>query len=73
MKRSEFHASLAEYFERSYTQVVLHDLRLPAIGSRTAGEALEEGEDPQRVWEAVCSELRLPEAARFPHRSEWRR
>lgn len=73
MKRSEFVASLAQYFETRYSQVVLHDLRLPAIGSRTPGEALEEGEDPQRIWDAVCAELRLPEDARFPHRSDRKR
>ncbi len=70
MKRSEFRTALSQYFEPRYAQAVLHDLRLPAIGSRTPAEALEAEEDPQRVWDAVCDELRLPEDARFPHRAD---
>jgi hypothetical protein len=70
VKRSEFRTALSQYFEPRYAQAVLHDLRLQVIGSRTPAEALEAGEDPQRVWDAVCVELRLPEEARFPHRTE---
>ena len=69
MKRSEFRASLAERFDPRYAQALLHDLVLPGLGSRTASDALEGGEDPQRVWDALVIELRLPEDARFPHRS----
>jgi hypothetical protein len=44
------------------------DLVLPDLGSRTPFQALDAGVDPQRVWDAVCREMRLPEDARFPHR-----
>lgn len=72
MRRSEFLSALADHFDSPYAQAVLHDLALTPLGSRTSWEALEAGEDPQRIWDALLVELRLPEDLRFPHRADRR-
>ena len=69
MRRSEFLSSVTHHFGPQYGQAVLRDLSLPDLGSRTADEALAAGEDPQRIWDALMVELRLPENLRFPHRA----
>nr|WP_174267577.1 DUF3046 domain-containing protein [Nocardioides zeae] len=37
---------------------------MPALGNRTAVEALEAGEDPKAVWAVVHRTLELPESER---------
>ncbi|NLI19533.1 MAG: DUF3046 domain-containing protein [Actinomycetales bacterium] len=69
MRLSEFTSAVASRFDPRYAQAIMNDLVLPGIGS-TPAQALAAGIDPQRVWDAVCLELRLPEEERYPHRQE---
>ena len=41
------------------------DLALSSLGSLTAQEALEQGEDPKVVWLAVCDAAGVPEGRRL--------
>ncbi|MDK7749851.1 DUF3046 domain-containing protein [Brevibacterium sp. UMB10442] len=41
------------------------DLALSSLGSLTAQEALEQGEDPKAVWLAVCDAAGVPESRRL--------
>ena len=40
------------------------DLALSSLGSLTAHEALERGEDPKTVWLAVCDATGVPQSRR---------
>ena len=44
------------------------DLSLVELRSRTAVEALDADVEPRRIWEAICSEMELPERYRHLHR-----
>ena len=48
------------------------DLALVDLRSRTAVEALDAGLEPQRIWEAICTEMELPEHYRHLHRIDAR-
>jgi hypothetical protein len=37
---------------------------LSALGGRTPDQALDAGEDPRRVWYAVCDDFDVPETLR---------
>lgn len=67
VKHSEFHQALRAVFGSSGPSLAV-DLVLEGLGGRTAQEALDDGVDPQRVWDAVCVTTDLPEEQRFPHR-----
>jgi hypothetical protein len=41
-------------FGAHYSRTLAGDLVIDALGDRTPLEALRAGEDPKRVWEAVC-------------------
>ena len=41
------------------------DLALSSLGSRTAEQALEQGEDPKVVWIAVCDATGVPQSRRL--------
>lgn len=61
MRLSEFWALMEQEFGRGYAAVVARSHALDALGSRTAEEALDQGEPVRRVWEVVCRELEVPE------------
>jgi Protein of unknown function (DUF3046) len=42
-----------------YAGSLAADYRLPLLG-RTVNEALAEGVDAKRVWQAVCAEFEMP-------------
>ncbi|MFC6357254.1 DUF3046 domain-containing protein [Luethyella okanaganae] len=60
MRRSEFNRAVAEEFGSGYGAVLLRDLVLPAVGGRTAEEALAAGTSPREVWLALCAETDVP-------------
>jgi len=70
VKRSELLTSLDEIFTPRFASTLIRDLALPGAGSRTVHQALEDGLDPQLIWDAVCAEMDLPEDTRFHHRSD---
>lgn len=62
---------LTDFWERmdaalgpTYARSWAHDFVLSELGDKTVDQALEEGEDAQRVWRAVHSALQLPQRDR---------
>lgn len=72
VKHSEFHQALRTVFGSSGPSLAV-DLVLEGLGGRTAQEALDDGVEPQHVWDAVCATTDLPAEQRFPHRQERRK
>ncbi|MFC4556336.1 DUF3046 domain-containing protein [Georgenia faecalis] len=70
MKHSEFWQVVDETFGPAYGRSLAEDLVLPGLSGRSAARAVREGEDPQRVWDAMCTEMELSEAARWRHRGQ---
>lgn len=64
MRHSEFHAALAEVFGDGYATSVARDIALDALDSRTAVEALADGEEPRDVWHALCDQMDVPDVRR---------
>lgn len=63
MRRSEFHRAVqAEFGARG--AALVEDLTLPALGHRTASQALAAGEAAGSVWLALCAETDVPEQRR---------
>ncbi|WP_295010805.1 DUF3046 domain-containing protein [uncultured Microbacterium sp.] len=63
MRRSEFlRAVEAEFGVRG--GALVDDLILPAVGDRTAAQAIEAGVPPREVWLALCVEADVPEVRR---------
>lgn len=67
MKRSEFSYAVQHQFGAT-GDVLVRDLVIPALGNRTAIEALERGESARSVWDALCSEMDVPLHNRVPVR-----
>lgn len=67
MRISEFWANVDDVFGAVRGRSLASDLSLTGVGSRTAAAALDEGVAPQRVWDALCAEMDLPETYRFLH------
>ncbi|MDO5495827.1 MAG: DUF3046 domain-containing protein [bacterium] len=70
MKHSEISRAFEDAFGRLHGPALQRDLALTQFGSRTAHEAVEAGEDPQKVWLAVCDAMDLSEDWWYPHRRE---
>jgi hypothetical protein len=60
MRRSEFQTAVAEEFGDAYGSVLVHDLVLSEVGSRTARDALAAGVPPREVWLALCRAKDVP-------------
>ena len=60
MRLSHFNNLMTDEFGQAYSQVISRDLVLGALGDRTAGQALAEGEDPKEVWLALCEANNVP-------------
>ena len=50
-----------EQFGKAYAQSVAKDYVLRTLGGRTVEGALADGEDPKKIWRAVCEEFDVPE------------
>lgn len=53
-----------QHFGRAYARVWASNHVMSVLGSRTASEALDAGEDPKTVWRAVHATLGLPASER---------
>ncbi|WP_200837646.1 DUF3046 domain-containing protein [Ruania sp. LNNU 22110] len=67
MKHSEFQVAMRDTFG-AYASSLAEDLVLAPLGSRTANQALADGESPRAVWAAICEVNELPESVRWHHR-----
>lgn len=67
MRESEFWASV-EWAFPGRGESLMQDLVLGTLGDRSPRQALEDGEDAQKVWIAVCKAMDLPESYYYLHR-----
>ena len=63
MRLSHFWTLMEDEFGESYAHTLARGHVVQALGDRTVTAALDEGESPRRVWEALCEDLDIP-----PHR-----
>jgi hypothetical protein len=64
MRLTEFWERMESQFGRVYATSVARDQVIGRLGSRSVNEALQAGEDPKRVWLAVCEHFEIPVAQR---------
>ena len=64
MRYSEFWELVEEVFG-PIGRTLTTDQVLGVLGDRTSVQALEEGEDPRRVWRALCDAMEVPESERL--------
>lgn len=64
MRRSEFNRAVSDEFGLRGDALVV-DLVLPAVGGRTAAEAMKAGVPPREVWLALCAETDVPLERRY--------
>jgi Protein of unknown function (DUF3046) len=64
VRLSAFWTLMRDHFGATYAESVARDHVLAALGGRTVEQALGAGENPKRVWRAVCEEFEVPAARR---------
>jgi hypothetical protein len=64
MRHTEFWARMEHALGASYARTWSREHVLADLGGRTVSEALEAGETPKRVWQAVWRALGLPPTER---------
>lgn len=57
---SDFWRLMDDEFGAGYSRTLASSLVLAEVGGITATEALEHGESPRRVWQAVCKMQDVP-------------
>lgn len=62
MRHTEFWSRLEQALGDASARHWAETQAITELGSRTAVEALEDGESPQRVWAAVWRTLELPQS-----------
>ena len=55
MRLTDFWARMERRFGRGYAESYARDMVLAPLGGRTVREALDDGDDVQAVWRAVCA------------------
>ena len=60
MRLTEFWERMEEQFGASYAASVARDQVISRLGDRSVYEALQAGENPKRVWLAVCEHFEIP-------------
>lgn len=56
---------MEDEFGEGYAHTLARGHVVQALDDRTVSAALEEGESPRRVWEALCEDLGVPEHRRL--------
>ncbi|HSJ20267.1 MAG TPA: DUF3046 domain-containing protein [Nocardioidaceae bacterium] len=64
MRHTEFWARMEAALGSSYARTWSREHVLADLGGRTVSQALDEGESPKRVWQAVWRALGLPATER---------
>lgn len=62
MRLSEFRERVEDEFGAGYSRILVADLVLTELNSRTAAQALADGEEPREVWLALCRANDVPES-----------
>lgn len=65
MRLSEFWRLVADEFGDAPGRHLAATLSLTHLGSRTADQALADGEDPKAVWAEICRVKEIPESRRL--------
>ncbi len=60
MRLSEFRFAITEEFGHGYGQIVVNDLVVTELGSRTVNQAIDAGVAVDDVWLALCREMDVP-------------
>ncbi|MGN2367540.1 DUF3046 domain-containing protein [Actinotignum sp. UMB0459] len=68
VRESEFWLNIDRAFPHGRGRSAAQDLVLSALGDRSPAQALEAGEDPQRIWDAVCDTMGFPDYYHYLHR-----
>jgi hypothetical protein len=64
MRHTEFWARMEQALGPAYARSWASQQVLAGLGGRTVTEALDQGEPPKRVWQAVWERLELPASER---------
>lgn len=68
------HSELTQAFEDAFGEyqgpALQRDLALTEFGARSALQAADDGEDPQKIWLVVCDAMDLGEDWWYPQRRE---
>ena len=62
MRLSEFRVLMDEEFGAGYAGVIENSMVLLELGDRTATAALNAGEEPRVVWQAICRANEVPKS-----------
>jgi Protein of unknown function (DUF3046) len=62
---SRFWELMNDEFGVAYASSLARQHHVRELGDRTVMEALDAGESPRRVWEALCDDMDVPEARRL--------
>lgn len=60
VRMSEFWALVEGEFGATLGPTLVKDQALSTLGYRTGDQALQDGEAPRRVWDALCEEFDVP-------------
>lgn len=64
MRHTEFWTRMEHALGSSYARTWSREQVITELGGRTVSEALDEGESPKAVWQAVWCSLGLPASER---------
>jgi hypothetical protein len=65
VRLSHFWVLMNDEFGEGYASSLAQHLVLGVLGERTVVQALEAGESPRRVWQALCDAMDVPESRRL--------
>ena len=65
MRLSQFRTLLTDEFGEAYAGHLAKVHHMRALDGRTVEEALEDGVEPRRVWEALCDDMDVPPERRL--------
>ncbi|HEV2891938.1 MAG TPA: DUF3046 domain-containing protein [Frankiaceae bacterium] len=60
MRLTVFWERMNGRFGEAYADSLARDLVISQLGGRTVNAALEAGEEPQAIWNAVCEAVDVP-------------
>jgi Protein of unknown function (DUF3046) len=60
VRLSEFQLAVSDEFGVAYGSVIMRDVVLEEVGSRTAEQAIGAGESVRTVWLALCRAMDVP-------------
>ncbi|GLW62770.1 hypothetical protein Arub01_10140 [Actinomadura rubrobrunea] len=61
MRLTQFWERMSEQFGETYAESVAKDYVMAELGGRTIEQALADGEDAKKVWQAVCATFDVPQ------------